>query len=50
MGDGRWAMGDDVFVMLAPDGSLSYCVYAGGWLLKDSTAQTFTNGPGRDRR
>lgn len=39
------AMGDDVFVMLDPDGSLSYYVYAGGWLLKDSTAKTFTNGP-----
>lgn len=39
------AMGDDVFVMLDPDGSLSYYVYAGGWLLKDSTAKAFTNGP-----
>ena len=39
------AMGDDVFVMLDPDGSLSYYVYAGGWLLKDSSAKTFTNGP-----
>lgn len=39
------AMGDDVYVMLDPDGSLSYYVYAGGWMLKDSAAKTFTNGP-----
>lgn len=38
------AMGDDTYVMRDPDGSLSYYAYVGGWLLKDSTAKTFTNG------
>ncbi len=38
------AMGDDAYVMLDADGSLSYYAYLGGWLLKDSAAKTFTNG------
>lgn len=38
------AMGDDAYVMLDADGSLSYYAYLGGGLLKNSTAKTFTNG------
>lgn len=38
------AMGDDAYVMLDADGSLSYYAYLGGGLLKDSAAKTFTNG------
>lgn len=39
------AVGDKLFVMLDPDGSLSYYLYgAGGNLWKDSTATTFKNG------
>lgn len=39
------AVGDKLFVMLDPDGSLSYYLYgAGGNLWKDSAATTFKNG------
>lgn len=39
------AVGDKLFVMLDPDGSLSYYLYgAGGNLWKNSTATTFRNG------